>query len=82
MQGSQEIISECIDILTEVLVKFGRSLKDEHLFLKDILLQYLAEPRSVIRKKAVSCTGELLNKHLPASSAAVSLMCLLDHDDS
>ena len=60
VQASQEVISECLDILAEVLLKFGRSLKDEHLFLKDILLQYVADSRSVIRKRAVSCIGELL----------------------
>ena len=59
VQASQEVISECLDIMAEVLLRFGRSLKDEHLFLKDILLQYVADSRSVIRKRAVSCIGEL-----------------------
>ncbi len=59
-QDSQETVTECLDILTEVLLRFGRSMKDEHLMLKDILLKYVADARSLIRKRAVSCIGGFL----------------------
>ncbi len=62
------MITECLDILTEVLQKFGRSMKDKHLFLKDILLKYFADSRSVVRKKTVTCVG---NAHL----AQLSIVC-------
>ncbi|KAK9861770.1 hypothetical protein WJX84_007141 [Apatococcus fuscideae] len=75
---SQEVISECLDIMAEVLLRFGRSLKDEHLFLKDILLQYLADSRSVIRKKAVSCIATL-SPYVPDEQLDNILGFLLDN---
>ena len=70
VQVSQEIITECLDILTEVLQKYGRSMKDEHLFLKDVLLKYVADSRSVVRKKTVTCLGN------PCQSVCISA-CIL-----
>lgn len=49
-----------LDIMNDVLVKFGHMMGTEQAQLKDILLQGLVDPRPIIRKRAISCLGESL----------------------
>ncbi len=58
-----------LDIMNDILLKFGHLLGSEQAQLKDILLQGLVDPKPVIRKRAVSCLGGSLFQHtkeLPA----------------
>ncbi len=47
-----------LDIMNDVLLKFGHMIGPEQAQLKDILLQGLVDPKPVIRKRSVSCLGE------------------------
>ena len=46
-----------LDIMNDVLLKFGHMLGPEQAQLKDILLQGLVDPKPIIRKRSVSCLG-------------------------
>ena len=46
-----------LDIMNDILLKFGHLLGSEQAQLKDILLQGLVDSKPVIRKRAVSCLG-------------------------
>ena len=49
-----------LDIMNDVLLKFGHMMGPEQAQLKDILLQGLVDPKPIIRKRSVSCLGESL----------------------
>lgn len=46
-----------LDIMNDVLLKFGHVMGPEQAQLKDILLQGLVDTKPIIRKRAVSCLG-------------------------
>ena len=46
-----------LDIMNDVVLKFGHMLGNEQTQLKSILLQGLVDPKPVIRKRAVNCLG-------------------------
>lgn len=46
-----------LDIMNDVLLKFGPMLGTEHTQLKAILLQELIGTRAGIRKRAITCLG-------------------------
>ena len=52
-----------LDIMNDILLKFGHLLGSEQAQLKDILLQGLVDPKPVIRKRAVSCLGDSPSCH-------------------
>ena len=63
MSGSSngDVAVECLDNLTDLLQRFGRvaEVVEVHADLLGIVLDQLANPRPVIRKRAVSCLGAL-----------------------
>ena len=56
-----------LDIMNDVLQKFGHMVGPEQAQLKDILLQGLVDPKPIIRKCAVSSLGESPLIDLPDS---------------
>ena len=57
VQEPTDVAAASLDIMNDILLKFGHLLGSEQAQLKDILLQGLVEPKPVIRKRAVSCLG-------------------------
>lgn len=58
LQGmSTEIKCECLDILCDVLHKYGNLMTTDHEVLLDGLLPQLNTNQASVRKKAVSCIG-------------------------
>ncbi|KAF5731795.1 cullin-associated NEDD8-dissociated protein 1 [Tripterygium wilfordii] len=56
---STEIKCESLDILCDVLHKFGNLMTTEHLMLLDALLSQLSSNQAGVRKKTVSCIASL-----------------------
>ncbi|KAG6781866.1 hypothetical protein POTOM_011249 [Populus tomentosa] len=54
-----EIKCECLDILCDVLHKFGNLVADDHEVLLNALLSQLNSNQATIRKKTVSCIASL-----------------------
>lgn len=54
---STEIKCECLDILCDVLHKYGNLMASDHELLLDALLPQLNTNQASVRKKAVSCIG-------------------------
>eukprot|EP00879_Flechtneria_rotunda_P007662 GHRR01008035.1.p1 GENE.GHRR01008035.1~~GHRR01008035.1.p1 ORF type:complete len:648 (+),score=253.35 GHRR01008035.1:1250-3193(+) len=64
LQGVQQketfdVINDSLDILSEVLAKFGHLLLDQHAAIVQTLLPYLDDSRHGIRKRALHCIGAL-----------------------
>ena len=51
--------TSCLDIMNEVLAKFGQLLTTEQGPLRTILLQQLSSSKTGIRKRAMACLGAL-----------------------
>lgn len=49
-----------LEIMNDVVTKFGHMLGSEYTELKDILLQELIGTRAIVRKRAITCLGALL----------------------
>lgn len=54
---STEIKCECLDILCDVLHKYGNLMASDHELLLNALLPQLNTNQASVRKKAVSCIG-------------------------
>ena len=59
---STEIKCECLDILCDVLHKFGSLMANDHALLLGALLSQLSSSQASVRKKTVSCIGKLAVK--------------------
>lgn len=55
---STEIKCECLDILCDVLHKYGNLMVSDHEKLLSALLPLLTANQASIRKKTVSCIGK------------------------
>lgn len=55
---SAEIKCECLDILCDVLHKYGNLMASDHEVLLGALLPQLSSNQAGVRKKAVSCLGK------------------------
>lgn len=53
-----------LDIMNDVLLKFGHMMGSEQAQLKDILLQGLVDPKPVIRKRSINCLGKSSVTHM------------------
>ncbi|KAI4298901.1 hypothetical protein L6164_032414 [Bauhinia variegata] len=58
-ETSTEIKCECLDILCDVLHKFGNLMAADHEHLLSALLSQLSSSQASIRKKTVSCVASL-----------------------
>lgn len=56
---STEIKCECLDILCDVLHKFGNLMAADHELLLCALLPQLNSNQASVRKKTVSCIGKV-----------------------
>lgn len=54
---STEIKCECLDILCDVLHKYGNLMTSDHEVLLGALLPQLSTNQASVRKRAVSCIG-------------------------
>lgn len=52
------MLTDSLDILTELVGKFGGLVTSEHRTIQAVLLQLLDDGRAPIRKRAVHCLGE------------------------
>ncbi|KDO16458.1 hypothetical protein SPRG_18016, partial [Saprolegnia parasitica CBS 223.65] len=57
--ADQAIKSETLDILTELLKRFGADFQSEHVAIMDLLLKELSDERAFVRKRVTSCLGAL-----------------------
>ncbi|VAI27270.1 unnamed protein product [Triticum turgidum subsp. durum] len=56
---SAEIKCECLDILGDVLHRFGNVITKDHAFMLTALLTQLSSTQASVRKKSVSCIASL-----------------------
>jgi hypothetical protein len=56
---SAEIKCECLDILSDVLNRFGNVIAKDHAYMLTALLSQLSSTQASVRKKSVSCIGTL-----------------------
>jgi hypothetical protein len=54
---SAEIKCECLDILSDVLNRFGNVIAKDHACMLTALLSQLSSSQASVRKKSVSCIG-------------------------
>jgi cullin-associated NEDD8-dissociated protein 1 len=55
----QEVKLECLDIITDLLKRFGHDIEPEHENLMGTVLQQLQHQRPVVRKRATASLGSL-----------------------
>lgn len=60
LQGNLDVLSDTLDITSELLARFGNVMSDYHTQLKTAILPHLEEPRPVVRKRAIQSMGKLL----------------------
>ena len=60
MQAQADVATSCMDIMNNVVGRFGHLLTNEHGPLKTTLLQDLATSKAGIRKRALACLGAAL----------------------
>ena len=72
MQEPTDVAAASLDIMNDILLKFGHLLGSEQAQLKDILLQGLVDPKPVIRKRAVSCLGAFCSSETRASAGCLA----------
>lgn len=81
---SAEVKSECLDILQDVLHRFGSLMTAEHEKMLTALLKQLESPKANLRKRAVQCLANLAasmsDAHL--AEAAESVIKLLRNKDA
>jgi hypothetical protein len=58
---STEVKSECLDILCDVLHRFGSLMTADHEKLMNALLVQLNLQRAGLRKRAIQCLGKYLS---------------------
>lgn len=52
-----EVQLDALDILQEMLKKFGQHMVADHGQIQKVLLSLLASPRSIVRKRSIICIG-------------------------
>ncbi|RLO07596.1 hypothetical protein DYB28_000406 [Aphanomyces astaci] len=57
--ADQAVKSDTLDILTELLKRFGHDFPSEHVSIMDLLLKELKDDRAFVRKRVTSCLGAL-----------------------
>lgn len=61
LQGrSTEIKCECLDILCDVLNRFGNLVTKDHEEMLSALLSQLSSNQASVRKKSISCIGKVI----------------------
>lgn len=68
-----EIRCECLDILCDVLHKFGNLMSNDHERLLSALLPQLSANQASVRKKSVSCIGKMNNLSAAGFISGLSL---------
>ncbi|KAF6251732.1 armadillo-type protein [Scenedesmus sp. NREL 46B-D3] len=58
-KDSFEVLTDSLDILTDVVAKFGHLLPEQHATIVQLLQPYLDDSRQGIRKRALHCIGAL-----------------------
>ena len=53
------IIAESLDILAELLRRFGSALSTYHSAIQGVVLPHLQHARSVVRKRSITCLSRL-----------------------
>jgi len=71
---STEVKSECLDILCDVLHRFGSLMTADHEKLMNALLVQLNLQRAGLRKRAIQCLGKCVS--LGARFSSRFLVCL------
>ncbi|GFH06744.1 TIP120 domain-containing protein, partial [Haematococcus lacustris] len=74
---SSDAVGDALDILTEVLLKFGSLLGSLLGAIQVALLSLLDDPRAAVRKRAMHCTGAL-SMFLPDAPLASLVQSLLE----
>ncbi|KAG9412449.1 Cullin-associated NEDD8-dissociated protein 1 [Aphanomyces cochlioides] len=57
--SDQAVKSDTLDILTELLKRFGHDFTGEHVAIMDLLLKELKDERAFVRKRVTACLGAL-----------------------
>jgi cullin-associated NEDD8-dissociated protein 1 len=80
---STEVKSECLDILCDVLHRFGGLMVDDHELLLNALLMQLNLQRAGLRKRAIQCLATLASSMSDdlLARATVSVVQLLKNKD-
>lgn len=76
-QESNDVVMDALDILTDVLSRFGNTVAAEHARLKDVSLSYLADGTAQLRKRAMHCLAAL-SVHLSDALLAAAIEHLLE----
>lgn len=76
---SQEIKCESLDILCDVLHKFGNLMATDHELLLGALLSQLSSTQASVRKKTVSCIGKI--HWIPCSHFFLPQTCISFFED-
>jgi cullin-associated NEDD8-dissociated protein 1 len=50
---------ECLDLLTDLLSRFGSSMGNEHGKMSQVVLKQLNNAKPVVRKRATACVGQV-----------------------
>lgn len=58
LQESPDVLQDSLDILVEVLGRFGHLVQDQHQLLLSTVLPHLDDHRAGVRKRALQCIGE------------------------
>ena len=50
---------DCLDVMTELLKRFGPAFEAKHNELTKLVVQQLRSPQPVVRKRSIACLGQL-----------------------
>ena len=65
LQGNLDVLSDTLDVTSDLLARFGNVMSGYHSHLKAAILPHLEEPRPVVRKRAIQSMGKhTASKHL------------------
>ncbi|KAL3163066.1 hypothetical protein ABBQ32_009489 [Trebouxia sp. C0010 RCD-2024] len=57
--GNLDVLSDTLDVTSDLLARFGNVMSGYHGQLKAAILPHLEEPRPVVRKRAIQCMASL-----------------------
>ena len=57
LQGNLDVLSDTLDVTSDLLARFGNVMSGYHSHLKAAILPHLEEPRPVVRKRAILSMG-------------------------
>ena len=77
LQGAPDVTNECLDILNEIITKYGSLMTQQHAQLTGALLPLLDDRRSPMRKRAIGCLGE--SGRFTASLTGCLVSCKQSH---